>query len=112
MNRTIDNDGVFQSRSKIGVTLIQLLLPTAVVCGGMALGLHKCGLVLEKQSVAFPFTSVAAVVCTAQTADMAGRKWLRLAGRSTGTGAALVVLGVRLPTGCVAGCGLAGWPAV
>ena len=95
VNRTIDNSGVFQSRSKIEVILIQLLL-TAVVCGGMALGL----LVLEKQSVAFPFTSVAAVACTAQSADMAGRKWLRLAGRSngTGTGTALVVLvrvGVR-----------------
>ena len=43
MNSTIDNDGVFQSRSKIGVRLIQLLLPTAVVCGGMALGLHTVG---------------------------------------------------------------------
>ena len=40
---------------------------------------------------------MAAVVCTAQTANMAGRKWLRLAGRSTGTGTALVVLGVRVP---------------
>jgi len=110
VNSTIDNDGVFQSRSKIGVRLIQLLLPTAVVCGGMALGLHKCGLVLEKQSVAFPFTSVAAVLCTAQTADMAGRKWLRLAGRSTGTGTGGT--GRARATGCVAGCGLAGWPAV
>ena len=43
MNRTIDNSGVFQSRSKIGVRLIQLLLLTAVVCGGMALGLHTVG---------------------------------------------------------------------
>ena len=70
----------------------------------------QCGLVLEKQSVAFPFTSVAAVVCTAQTADMAGRKWLRLAGRSTGTGTGTGGTGCARATGCV-GWMQAGWLA-
>ena len=42
VNRTIDNSGVFQSRSKIGVRLIQLLLLTAVVCGGDGIRTAHC----------------------------------------------------------------------